>query len=330
LLLLLGAAVATAEDRLAVLEFFGRQGCSICSSAGPALRSLQHEMEGRAILLEYDYDRFRIGRQERFWASASATYLPLVMTGSGYRTTSGRVDFERVYRSMIDDELARPVRGAVTAYCRRTGSVMRAYVEVLNLGDTNLEVDNDAAVWLVAYENSTVGHSMTWVRSTAYRFLPFDLASGESTTMVIDSPPMSGVDWNRMACLVMLEDRPNGLGAYDMLQATEALPAGLVATPGALDFDRSESEFEVVLTGPQVLEWSATSSAEWIEVEPSSGQLPASVTVSVRHGLRPWSEQEGSVTFSAIGDDMEFETTVEVTVSGPHPRRNVRRAGPIR
>jgi len=243
---------------------------------------------------------------------------------------SGRVDFERVYRSMIDDELARPARGAVTGYCRRTGSVMRAYVEVLNLGDTYLEVGNDAAVWLVAYENNSIGHSMTWVRSTAFQFLPFDLAPGESTTMVIDSPPMSGVDWNRMACLVMLEDRPNGLGAYDMLQAAEALPAGLAAAPSTLEMDRRGPKAEVFLAGPHVMSWSATSDVPWIEATPSSGEVPMAVTLTYHPELRAPLETEGTVTFSATGDDMSFETTVVVAVPGSGHRRGARRQAPSR
>ena len=331
LLLLLGAGLAGAEDRFAVLEFFGRQGCSICSSAGPALTSLQHEMQGRAILLEYDYDAFLYGRQDRFWASgASATYLPLVMVGGGYRTTSGRVDFEEVYRSMINDELARPVRAAISAHWRRTTNAVRAYVEVLNLGDTDLEISREAAIWLIAYENTTVGHSTTWVRSTARQFLPFDLAPGESTAVVIDSPPMSGVDWSRMAGLVLIEDRPRISGGYDMCQAAEAVPAGLVATPDTLEIDRRGREVEVALTGPHVLEWSATSSVPWIEATPSSGELPATVTLTYHPELQPPLDTEGSVTFSATGDQMSFDTAVIVTAPGSGHRRGTRRQAPIR
>jgi hypothetical protein len=329
--LLLGAVFAAAEDRLAVLEFFGRQGCSICSSAGPTLMSLQHEMRGRAVLLEYDYDAFLHGRQDRFWASgASATYLPLVMVGSGYRTSSGPVSFDSIFRSMINDELARPVRATVSGFWLRDTDTMRAYVEVLNLGDTELEIDQEAAIWLIAFENASVGHSTTWVRSTAQRYLPFDLAPGESATVVIDSPPMSDVDWSRMAGLVVIEDRPGGAGAYDMLQATEALPAGLTAAPDSLEVGWHGPGSEVLLTGPHVLSWSATSDVPWIEVSPSSGDLPATATLAVSSEMRPRLESEGVVTFSATGDGMAFSATVSVTVDGPHHRWGVRRISPRR
>jgi hypothetical protein len=288
-------------------------------------------MQGRAVLLEYDYDGFPYGRQDRFWASgASATYLPLVMVGSGYRTTSGSVNFESVYRSMIDDELTRPVRAVVSAFWHRTTSTMRAYVQVLNLGDTDLEIDQEAAIWLIAYESSSVGHSTTWVRSTALRYLPFDLAPGESATAVIDTPPMSGVDWNQMAGLVMVEDRPGGQGSYDMLQATEALPAGLTAAPDDLLMSPNGSGAEVVLKGPHVLSWSAVSNVPWIEVTPSSGDaLPATVTLTVGAELLPPLEPEGVVTFSATGDGMDFSTTVSVNM-GARLRRGGRRVVPVR
>jgi hypothetical protein len=321
LMLLLGAASATAGDRLAVFEFFGRQGCSICSSAGHALTTLQYEMRGEAILLEYDYDGFPNGRQDRFWASgASATYLPLVMVGSGYRTSSGPVDFEEVFRSMIDDELERPARAAVSGFWRRIANTMRAYVEVKNLGDTDLRLDREAAVWLIAYENASVGHSLTWVRTTAVRFLPFDLAPGETTTMIFDSAPMSGVDWNNIAAVVMVEDRPSRSGPYDMLQACEAVPAALIATPNALEMSRRESETEIMLTGPHVLSWSATADVPWLDVTPSSGGLPAKVTLTTDPGWWSGAGAAGTVTFSATGDGMDFTETVTVAVGGPRHR----------
>jgi len=328
---LLSAAFGAAEDRFAVLEFFGRPQGAFCSAAGPAMTTLQGELQGRAVLLEYDYDAFLYGRQDRFWATgASAMYLPLVMVGSGYRTSSGSVNYEPVYRSMINDELARPVRAVVSAFWRREGNLMRAYVEVRNLGETVLEIDRDAAIWVIAYENANIGVSSTWVRSTAYRFLPFDLAPGETSTVVLDTPSISGANWGRMAGIVLVEDRPGGAGAYDMLQATEALPAGLVASPEHLLVASVGGDAEVVLTGPHVLSWSATSDVAWIEVTPRSGDsLPATVTLTVRADLRPPREREGTVSFSANGDGMAFSTPVNLGV-GASCRRAGRRIRPAK
>ena len=326
LFLLLIAAFSAAEDRFAVLEFFGRPQGAYCSAAGPAMTTLQSEFQGRAVLLEYDFDRFRYGRQDRFWATGvSAGYLPLVMVGSGYRTSSGSENYETVYRSMINAELDRPPRASVSAFWRRAANVMRAYVEVRNLGETDLRIDQDAAIWLIAYENANIGVSSTWVRSTSQRYLPYDLAPGEATSVVVDTPSISGADWGRMAGVVLVEDRPRGYGAYDMLQATEAQPAGLFASPDHLLVAPTGSGADVDLTGPHVLSWSATSDVPWIEVTPSSGDsLPANVVLAVRADLRPPADREGVVSFSASGDGMAFSTTVDLKVGG-YVRRGGRR-----
>ena len=328
--LLLTTALGAAGDRLAVFELFGRTGCGNCQAAGRAMTVLQSEMRGQAVLLEYDYDSFPYGRQDRFWATGvSATYLPLVMVGSGYRTTSGAVDYETVYRSMINDELARPPRAAVSAYWRRVGGAMRAYVEVRNLGDTDLEVDHDAAIWLIVYENAFIGASSTWVIAAGQWYLPFDLAPGETTTVTMESPEMTGVEWSRMAGLVLVEDRPTRTGAYDAAQAAEALPAELSATPDHLVMSPYRPTAEVVLRGPYVLSWSATSDVEWIEVTPSSGAAPTIVTLTLHPELRPAAATQGSVSFTAAGDGMFFSATVEVMV-GAQSRRASRRVRPVR
>jgi len=328
--LLLSAALGAAEDRLAVLELFGRPGCGNCEAAGRAMTALQSEMGGRAILLGYDVDSFRVGRLDRFLASEpTAEYLPLVMVGSGYRTSSGAVDYEAVYRSMINEELARPPRAAVFAYWRRVGDAMRTYVEVRNLGATDLELDREAAIWLIIYENTSIGVSSTWVIATGKRYLPYDLAPGETATMIMETPPMPGIDWNQMIGLVLVEDRPDPVGAYDMAQAAEVLPADLSTEPDHLVMSPYRPTAEVVLKGPHVLSWSAASDVPWIEVTPSSGTVPTTVTLTLRPELRPPSETEGSVSFTATGDGMSFSTTVRVA-AGAQVRRSGRRVRPVR
>lgn len=315
------AAAVTAEDRLAVFENFGRKGCANCNAAAEVVTVLQEELNGRAVLLEYDYDLFLHGRQDRFWATGvQANYLPLMMVGSGYRTSSGVVDFDRVYRGMIDDELERAPRASVTAYWRRVGSSLRAYVDVTNLGPTDLEVSRDAGIWVIGYENAPIGNTQTWVQSTSVRFLSYDLAPGEGITAVIDTPPVDDLTWDRMAGLVLVEDRPHGSAAYDMLQAVEALPVAVTATPDDIALSRRRPEAEVVVTGPHVLTWSAASDVSWIEVTPGTGAVPGTLTVTLRPELRPAAESEGTVTLTAIGDGMELSTTLRVAM-GAQVRR---------
>jgi hypothetical protein len=315
------AGSAFADDRLAVFEMFGRKVCGNCNAAGEVVTVLQEELRGQAVLLEYDYDLFPYGRLDRFWATGvSAYYLPLMMVGSGYRTSSGVVDFDAVYRGMIDDELARAPRAAVTAYWRRAGNSMRAYVDVRNLGPTDLEVRRDAGIWLIAYENADIGNTGTWVQSTSVWYLPYDLEPGEQLTTVIDTPSVFGVDWARVAGLVMVDDQLPGSDAYDMVQAAEALPAGLSVSPDRLLLSAAGSSASIDLAGPHVLSWSASSDVPWLDLAPDSGSVPASMTLSLRPELRPPTATAGTVTFVATGDDMSFSTTVSVLVGAQHRR----------
>ena len=327
--LLCGLGLASAAERFAVLEFFGRPTGAYCSAAGPAMTALQRQLVGEAVLLEYDYDRFRDGRQLRFWATGvSAQYLPLVMVGSGYRTSSGLVDYARVYAEMVDSELARPPRAEVTAYWRRSGDLLRSYVAVRNTGDDALLLDEQAAVWVIVYENAPVGVSNTWVRSATRWRLDSDLAPGEIATAVIDAPGSTVEDWGRVAELALVEDQPGGDGRYDMLQAAEAAPASLTVAPTQLRLTRMASTAKLALEGPHVLEWSATTDVRWLEVTSSHGFLPGTVTVVLRPELRPPSATKGNVFIDAVGDSMAFSALVEVS-AGIGVRRPSGRCRPI-
>lgn len=329
-LLLASAAVAAAEDRLAVLEFFGRIGCGNCAAAGQAIATLQRQYAGRAVLLEYSYDAFLVGRQDRFWATGvSASYLPLVMVGSGSRTSSGSTAYEQVYRSMLNSELARPPRAAIDAWWRRNGSALRVYAVATNHGEVDLAAGREAALWVIGYEKGRVGHTNTWVWTTVRWALPYDLAPGESVTATIDTPPLSGPDWSRMAALVLAEDRPSPGGAYDQLQAVDAAPAALAAAPQRLAVGATQTTAEIELRGPHVLSWTATSSAAWLEASPSAGAAPGTVSLRLRPRLRPAGEREATIRFDADGDGMSFTTTVTVAV-GPELRQAGRRLSPAR
>lgn len=315
-LLLCAPAIAPANDRLAVLEFFGRPSGAFCSAAGPTMISLQAELEGRAVLLEYNFDVFRYGgRADRFWATGTtANYLPLVMVGSGYRTSSGQVDYQTDYSGMINDELARAPRAELTAYWRRSeNDTVRTYVEVRNSRNSPLRVSEEAAMWVIVYEKAPIGVSNTWVRSTMRRPLATDLAPGETLSTTISVPGSSIADWDRVACVILIEDRPGGQGSYDMLQAAEAAPATLSVEPSELVVTPTSPTAEVLLEGPHVLEWTATVDVPWLEIEPASGTLPNTPVVSLKPELRrPW-ENSATVTIYADGDSMVFRAWVGVS-----------------
>lgn len=322
LMLLCGPGIVSAGDRFAVLEFFGRPAGGFCSAAGPAMIELQREYEGEAVLLEYDFDQFSEGRQDRFWATGvPVAFLPLVMVGSGYRTSSGQVDYETVYRRILSEEIARPSSAEIAAYWRRVGGLVRTYVSVNNTGSSDLLVDEEAAIWVVAYEEAPIGVSNTWVRAEERWPLARNLAPGETVSAVIDASPVSVGDWDSMAGVVLVEDRPGGDGRYDMLQATEANPATLAVIPDELMVTSVEPSAELVLRGPYVLQWSAAADVPWLEIQPTAGAVPETVVLTLIPELRPPTQTTATVTFHAVGDGMDFEETAEV-VFGLAVRRN--------
>lgn len=315
-LLLGGAAAAAAEERLAVLEFFGRIGCGNCAAAGQAISTLQRQYAGRAVLLEYSYDAFLVGRQDRFWATGvSANFLPLVMVGSGYQTSSGHADYYSEYSGLITLDRLREPEAEVTAFWRRVGASVRSYVTVRNTRVRRLRVDEQAAVWAVVFERARIGVSDTWVRSTTRHALAADLRTDESVDLVVDAPGASLADWNRAAVVVMVEERPGG-ARFDMLQAALAEPAALGLEPGQVVLSPASRTVQVAIGGPHVLSWTAASEVPWLEVSPSAGEVPGTATVTYRPELRPPGELTGAVVIGAAGDGMAFSERLEVALAG--------------
>jgi hypothetical protein len=325
-LVLLGAVGVSAQERLAVLEFFGRPAGQFCSEAGPAMLALQAEMAGRAVLLEYDYDRFWSGRVDRFWAARpSAMYLPLVMVGSGYRTSTGQVNYVRDYRAMLEAELARTPEATVSAYWRRSGDAARVYVRVTNLRGSALTTAEDTAIWVIAWENGRIGVSDTWVRGTVLKPLTETLAPGATLAATVDTPSLAATHWESISTLALLERRPGGTGVYDMLQAAVAAPAGLSVSPTALAPTIAEPAAEVALAGPYVLTWTAATDVPWLAVSPTAGALPGTATVSLVPSALPAGGGTGQVHFEAVGDGMSVSATVSVAapVRVRPPRRRL-------
>lgn len=327
---LLVAAPLAAQERLAVLELFGRSICPNCQAAGRALVSLEPEMTGRAVLLEYDWDAFKAGlRAQRFLTvEQHAALLPLVMVGSGYRTSWGPVDYPQEYRRMIQEELARPPTAAVSVYSRRSGGGLRLYVRAENTGDAALTTGDQPTLWVIVWENGLIGVSDTFVRTAIPTLLPGPLAPGETTTITVDTPAMAVLEWNAIESLALLERGPARTGRYDTLQAAVALPAALTVTPQRLTLGPGRPPALLRLDGPHVLAWTATPDVAWLRVEPSGGTLPASPTVSLVPELRPSGATSGSVRIDARGDGMTFTTVVQVAVGASSPRPVSRRLVP--
>lgn len=323
---------ASAEERLGVFEFFVRGGGAYCQAAAPAVRALQTEMAGRAVLLEYAYDSFPQGRVERWWAAYSGSpyvYLPLVMVGSGLDVDQGPVDYYARYKAMLDAELARPPQASMRAWSRRQGGGVQVFVRATNLASVPLTTDHAAGFWVVVWEDNPIGLTATWVRATTASPLTATLAPGATAFATVDVPSVGSVDWDRLRSLVLLEHRPGGaLGRYDTLQAAIASAAGLDASPSSLALSASSPDAEVTLDGPHLLSWTATPDVPWLHTQPSSGTLPSSCTISLE-GTPP-AGQTGAVHFVATGGGMSFDTSVTVTAQGRtgRIRRHLTRRAP--
>lgn len=331
LILSCGPGIAWPGERLAVLEFFGRPHGGFCQDAGPAMIALQDELQGQAVLLEYDFDAFN-GTEilDRFWASGSqAGFLPLVMVGSGYRTFGGpSPDHYPVFSNLIAEELSRPPRAEVEAWWWRSGDLVRCSTNVRNVGTEPMRTNQDAAAWAIVYEESPIGVSTTWVRTASRRGFTSDLGPNEMTHVSIDSIVTAMGDWNLAKVLVLVEDRPWGTSApFDMAQAALARPAALEVSPGGLVLTANDPSAEIVLRGPHVLQWTAETDVSWLEIEPSYGSVPDSTTVTYRPQLQPPGQDTATITFYAAGDSLSFNATVDV-VAGSKVRRSGRRVTP--
>lgn len=328
LLVVCAAAAGSGADRLPVLEFFGRPGGGYCAAAGPSLKTLQAQLAGQAVVLEYDFDRFRDGRLFRFWTTgADAPYLPLVMVGSGYRTSSGSVDYYNVYSNMLAAEMRRPPRVTVDASWRRDGSAMRAYVTIHNTSSSTLRVADQAAAWIIVYSKENIGVSNTWVRSTLRWAFDNDLVPGATVSQVIEDVFVQGASWNTLAGIVLIEDRTGGGGSYDMAQAAVLDSPTFSATPENLTLTLGKPTADITFEGPHVLQWTATADVPWIELAPSAGTLPEQLTVTLIPELRPPGERFATVRVDAVGDSMVFDAQVEVAVGG-RVRRPILRVSP--
>ncbi|HPW56073.1 MAG: BACON domain-containing protein [Thermoanaerobaculaceae bacterium] len=327
------ASGAGAQERFAVFEFFVRGQGAYCQAAAPAVRMLQTEMAGRAVLLEYAYDSFPYGRVERWWAAYSGSpyvYLPLVMVGSGLVVDQGPVDYYNRYKAMLDAELARPPQALVRAWSHRQGNSLQVFARATNLASIPLTTDHAAGFWVVVWEDNPVGLTTTWVRATAASLLNATLPPGATAVATVNVPPLGAVDWGRLRTLVLLEHRPAGApGRYDMLEATIAVPVGLEVSPSALALGQASPEAVVTLDGPHLLSWTATPDVPWLRAQPGSGSLPSTCTVSL-DGTPP-TGQTGLVHFAATGGGMTFNAAVTVTAQGRtmRIRRHLTRPTPL-
>ncbi len=190
------------------------------------------------LFLEQDVDHSLGSRQDRWWAAytGGGPYLPLIMVDSGHGISTGFVDFYNVYKGMIDAELTRAPGAEIEAVSTRAGGRLRLSGWITNRSNVTLSsARNGATVHGIVYEDVSGGSTGRIVRAAVSQPLSSDLADGSSVEFSMETPDLTGVNWQNIHSVVMADYRPGGsLGAYDMLQAATPFTAAPDAATTAL------------------------------------------------------------------------------------------------
>jgi hypothetical protein len=274
------------------------------------------------VFLEQDVDETVGARLNRRWTGYSGpgdVDLPLVMVDSGHRLSSGwQPDFKAAYRKLVDAELARAPHLEIEAYVRRVGSRARVCARLHNTSGVALSVTNRATVHALVWENAHVGVTSRIMRAAPLAAISPPLAPGGELGATLETPDLSGVNWDVLHTVVVADYVPGPSRAFDMLQGAVAEPAGLFANPESVTFrvdagSPADRSAPLQLRGPYVLNWTAVSDRPWITVAPDAGAVGTQpVLTAAADGLSPgW--QEGAATFTASSPDgMSFAATITV------------------
>ncbi len=331
----LAAAAQTGEPRLAVFEYFSRFTGGNCLAAGPVVDRLAEEMADRPVVfLEMNYDGQVGNRVSRWWFAypGGTPFLPLVMVGSGREIADGLMDFERVFRGMVEREMAVPPQASLRAWWARQGNRMRIYTRLTNRLAVPLSAAQQASVHALVWEDRRVGTTNRIIRDAPNADINPALAAGATADLpALLTRELTEVNWSKVHATVLVEWRPPGQGAFDQLQAAIAVPAGIAAAPAALSFrvnalNPPTSRGPLALDGPGGTPWSASADALWLRVVPAAGTLPATVQVEIIPELLPEGPQQALLTFGAASPDgWNAVTTVNVDAELTPPFRPVRR-----
>ncbi|MCP4707336.1 MAG: hypothetical protein GY869_01815 [Planctomycetes bacterium] len=183
------------------------------------------------VFLEFDVDdSIFSARKSRFWTafSGGGATLPLVMVDSGNEISSGYEDFVTVYSGMVDSSLLRPAKAEIAASSQRNGDTIQFDVQLTNQSGVTLGSGNNGTVWAIVYEKfETAGTGRVTnrlVRAAVSTSISTDLAHGETDSFTVDTPALSGVNWDNLQWIVLADYRPGGhTGVYDTLQAISSL-----------------------------------------------------------------------------------------------------------
>jgi len=272
------------------------------------------------VFLEYNVDAPPASRLSRFSAAlpGGTASLPVVMVDSGNDVTAGvPPDYYTYYQSKVNTSLARPAKAEVTAFWKRIGNQVQFTVIVKNLSGVTLSSSNTATVHAIVYEEARLQLTNRFVISAITTPISASLADGESRTFTLQTGNLSGVDWEKLRFLALVDYRPNGTsGKYDMLQAALAtLPPEV--DPEQLTFLVDESNPLATaqyaqVQGPASLTWNASkdAGATWLDVTANgSPSTPVQFSLNLANLVSGWNET--IVTFSSPDGFLSDQVTVK-------------------
>jgi hypothetical protein len=286
------------------------------------VQRLAGEMAGpQVVFLAYTWDDAGARQQRVLAAHPGDAYFPIVLVSSGHGVFTGPTSPYATYRSMIEADLTRPATGELQAWWQRDGTDVVVWATLRNTGPVVLsQAANLASLSAMVYEPIYDFPFQDPVRGTVTVTLTSPVEPDATAQLQARVPAAAVADWTRAAVVALVDYRPAGRGgAYDVVQAARALPAGLTVLPAEVVFAvvpgaSSPLERTFSLSGPSVLTWSATTDAPWLEIDPATGTLPATAVVRVHPDQLPSANALATVTVVAAGAGMSFTQAVPVRV----------------
>lgn len=157
------------------------------------------------------------------------------MSDSGYQISNSRVDFFRVYRSMVDRSLGRPAQADINAAFQVTGNNVNVQADITNLSPVPLSSVYNAFVHVMIAENRKVLKTGTFVHFHQAKTWGSETPVGESKLFQFTFSNVR-LNWSRSFIVVTVDYMPPGTNVFDALQAAQAVEGQLPTnTPEATD-----------------------------------------------------------------------------------------------
>lgn len=264
-------------------------------------------------------------RKDILKESGGGTYVPEAMIDSAHEFETGAgSDVYDVYRGMVNRSLSRDVTADITATYARTENTVTIKATITNNSAVTLSVQNKAAVQAIVYEDYRQSKTNHAGRGSAKTDISY-LRPGRSETFMITVTLSGVVDYNNLHYIVLVDYKTaaKDTGVYDQLQAAIAVPGDVTpplafnASPTSLSFDIKTGDTtmptgQISLTGGAGQNWTATADKDFVQISPSSGSVPGTLTVTIDKTKLVIGTQTALILFSdTVG---LYERAVLVTV----------------